>query len=101
MNSKSIKKHLNNKLRDWISNIDDENIRNILKDNVIVTGGAIVSLLTGEELHDYDIYFRTKEACLTVATYYVEKWNEMHPDKPVSVIFLIILHLQKKKSTNR
>lgn len=56
MNSKSIKKHLNNKLRDWISNIDDENIRNILKDNVIVTGGAIVSLLTGEELHDYDIY---------------------------------------------
>lgn len=85
MNSKSIKRHLNNKLRDWISNIDDENIRNILRNNVIVTGGAIVSLLTGEKLHDYDVYFRTKEACLAVATYYVGKWNEMHPDKPVSV----------------
>ena len=85
MNSKNIKKHLNNKLRDWISNIDDENIKNILKENVIVTGGAIVSLLTGETLHDYDVYFRTKEACLAVANYYVDKWNKTHSDKPVSV----------------
>lgn len=85
MNSKNIKKHLNNKLRDWISNIDDENIKTTLKENVIVTGGAIVSLLTGETLHDYDVYFRTKEACLAVANYYVGKWNESHPDKPVSV----------------
>ena len=50
MNGKNIKKHLNNKLRDWILNIDDENIKKIIKDNVIVTGGAIVSLLTGEKL---------------------------------------------------
>lgn len=85
MNSKNIKKHLNNKLRDWISHIDDENIKNILKENVIVTGGAIVSLLTGETLHDYDVYFRTKEAVLAVANYYVSKWNAVHPDKPVSV----------------
>lgn len=85
MNSKNIKKHLNNKLRDWISNIDDENIKTILKENVIVTGGAIVSLLTGETLHDYDVYFRTKEACLAVAKYYVDKWNKTHTDKPVSV----------------
>ena len=85
MNSKNIKKHLNNKLRDWISHIDDENIKDILKNNVIVTGGALVSLLTGETLHDYDVYFRTKEACLAVATYYVNKWNKAHPEKPVSV----------------
>lgn len=85
MNSKNIKKHLNNKLRDWISSIDDENIKTILKENVIVTGGAIVSLLTGDKLHDYDVYFRTKESCLAVARYYVGKWNETHSDKPVSV----------------
>ena len=85
MNGKNIKKHLNNKLRDWISNIDDENIKKILKENVIVTGGAIVSLLTDETLHDYDVYFRTKEACLAVATYYVGRWNGLHPDKPVSI----------------
>lgn len=85
MNSKNIKKHLNNKLRDWISHIEDKNIQQILKDNAIVTGGAIVSLLTGDPVNDYDVYFRTKEACLEVANYYVKKWNETHADKPVSV----------------
>lgn len=85
MNGKNIKKHLNNKLNDWILHIDDEEIKKILKKNVIVTGGAIVSLLTGEKLHDYDVYFRTKESCLAVTNYYVNKWNESHPDKPVSV----------------
>ena len=71
MNGKNIRKHLNNKLRDWILNIDDESSKKIIRYYVIVTGGANVSLLTGEELHDYDVYFRTKEACVTVATYYV------------------------------
>ena len=85
MNSKNIKRHLNNKLRDWIGRISDENVKSILKENVIVTGGAIVSLLTGEQVHDYDIYFKTKESCIAVANYYVSKWNETHSDKPVSV----------------
>ena len=87
MNSKNIKKHLNNKLRDWISSVDDENIKKILKENVIVTGGAIVSLLTGEKLHDYDVYLRTQEACLAVANYYASKGSASHPEKPVSVRF--------------
>lgn len=87
MNSKNIKKHLNKKLCDWISNVDDENIKKILKENVIVTGGAIVSLLTNDTLHDYDVYFRTQDACLAVANYYVTKWNEFHSGKPVSVRF--------------
>lgn len=85
MNSKNIKRHLNNKLNDWISSIDNEHIKKILKENVIVTGGAIVSLLTGEKVNDYDVYLRTEEACLEVANYYVSKWNATHQDKPVSV----------------
>lgn len=85
MNSKNIKKHLNNKLRDWISSIDDESIKKVINGNVIVTGGAIVSLLTGEKVNDYDVYFRTKDACLAVTKYYINKWNANHPDKLVSV----------------
>lgn len=85
MNGKNIKKHLNAKMRDWLSSIDDENIKKTIKENVIITGGAIVSLLTGEEVNDYDVYFKTKEACFEVAQYYVSKWNEMHTDKPVSI----------------
>ena len=87
MNGKNIKKHLKAKMRDWLSHIDDENIKKVIEENVIVTGGAIVSLLTGEEVNDYDVYFRTKESCLNVAEYYVAKWNKTHEDKPVFVEF--------------
>lgn len=83
MNSKNIKKHLRAKLKDWMKSVDDENVRKTIAENTIVTGGALVSLLTGDTVHDYDVYFRTKEACIAVADYYVEKWNKDHPDKPV------------------
>lgn len=86
MNSKNIKKHLNAKMRDWLNSITDENVKKAIRENTIITGGAMVSLLTGETIHDYDVYFRTKEACVTVAKYYVELWNTTHPnDKVVSL----------------
>ena len=81
MNSKNIKKHLNVKLNDWLANIEDENIKKILKENVIITGGALVSLLTGEKVHDYDVYLRTNEACKAVAEYYVNMWNKAHEEE--------------------
>lgn len=81
MNSKNIKKHLNAKLNDWLANIEDENIKKILKENVIITGGALVSLLTGEKVHDYDVYLRTNEACKAVAEYYVNMWNKAHEEE--------------------
>lgn len=87
MNSKNIKRHLNGKLRDWLKSIDDEKIKTIISENTIITGGAMVSLLTGEAVNDYDVYFRTKDALLTVTEYYVARWNKDHPDKHVQVRF--------------
>lgn len=91
MNSKNIKRHLGNKLRDWIESIEDESVKAIVRENTIITGGALVSLLTGEPAHDYDVYFRTKEACIAVAKYYVDKWNATHGDKPVELMWGEIL----------
>lgn len=85
MNSKNIKKSLNAKLNKWLEQIDDEEIRNIVRGNTIITGGALVSLLTGEEVNDYDVYFKTREATLAVSRYYAQKFNEAHGTK-VSVI---------------
>ena len=85
MNSKNIKKHLKAKVRDWAESIQDEQVKKTVLENTIITGGALVSLLTGDKVHDYDVYFRTKEAVVTVAEYYVDKWNKNHPDKPVSL----------------
>ena len=79
MNSKNMKKHLNNKMKDWWDSITDEQVRKLVKNNIIVTGGAMVSLLTGEKVNDYDVYLRTKEACVAIAKYYMEQWNKTHP----------------------
>lgn len=87
MNSKNIKKHLKAKLRDWTEHIDNAEVKKVVEENTIITGGAMVSLLMGERPHDYDVYFRTKEACIEVAKYYVDKWNENHEDKPVSLVW--------------
>ena len=87
MNSKNIKRHLKQKLRDWIAHIENDAVTKVIEENTIITGGAMVSLLTGETVHDYDVYFRTKEACIEVAKYYVDKWNDNHPDKPVTLMW--------------
>lgn len=76
MNRYRIARHLKSKMDDWVSHVKDERIRSLIQHNAIVTGGALVSLLAGEEPHDYDIYFKTKESCMEVARYYAKLWNE-------------------------
>lgn len=78
MNSKNIKKALNTKLNRWLESIENDEIKRAVKENCIITGGALVSLLTGEEVHDYDVYLKTKEAVLAVANYYVDVFNSTH-----------------------
>lgn len=81
MNAKTIAKVLNSKLDDWLKNIEDDGMRKLIKENAIITGGALVSLLNGDKPNDYDIYFKTKDSCEAVARYYANIWNEAHKDK--------------------
>lgn len=81
MNSKNIAKALRSKLDKWCNEIDDKDIVETIKENAIVTGGAIVSLLNGERPNDYDIYFKTKESVEKIARYYAQKWNNTHIDR--------------------
>lgn len=81
MNSKNIKKHLNAKLEDWLNSITDEEVKKEIRKNVIITGGAIVSLLTGDKVKDYDVYFKTKSALKKVCEYYADIWNKENPDE--------------------
>lgn len=81
MNGKHIKQHLNNKVNDWLESIDNEEVKSAIRNHALITGGALVSLLTGEEVNDYDVYFETKEALIKVAEYYVNKWNAANEKK--------------------
>jgi hypothetical protein len=71
-----IKRELDNKIEDWLESITDETVRVVARKNVIVTGGAIASMLLGERINDFDVYFKTMEATRVVAEYYVNVFNE-------------------------
>lgn len=70
-----IKRELTKKINDWLESIDNEEVRVAAAKDVIVTGGSIASMLLGEKVNDWDVYFRTKETTLKVAKYYVAKFN--------------------------
>jgi hypothetical protein len=74
MKSKEIRATIKKKLDSWLKTLPEE-LREKTKDKIIVTGGAIVSLLTGEEPHDYDVYFRDYETTLAISQHYVKKFK--------------------------
>lgn len=74
LKAKTIKSVLRNKVNAWLDTITDEDLRNVCRKEAIVTGGSIASMLLGEQVNDFDIYFRTKETVRRVADYYVAQF---------------------------
>jgi len=75
MKHSTIKKVIRKKLDGWIATITDDGLKAVIRENAIVSGGCITSILLDEKMNDYDIYFRTKEAAIAVAEYYVKVFN--------------------------
>lgn len=75
MKRKSIKKRLDAKLKSWLDSITDEDVKKLAQRDTIVTGGSIASMLLGEKVNDFDVYFKTKETVIAVANYYVKQFN--------------------------
>jgi len=81
MKDKTINKVISKKINDWLSSIDDEELREVMKSKIMVTGGCITSMMLNEEVNDYDIYLLDKATVKRVAQYYSDKWNEANKDK--------------------
>lgn len=75
MKAKTIKLTLRKKIDDWLDTIEDEVVRAVAANNTIVTGGAIASMLLKEPVNDYDVYFRTHDAAMKVAGYYLGRFS--------------------------
>lgn len=88
MKRKGVRLHLVSKVSKWVNSIEDEDLRKLLthEDEVVVAGGSIVSLLTDEEVNDYDIYIKSADTLQLVAEYYANKWNEADKCKEVTVV---------------
>lgn len=76
MRQKTINAILNAKFNQWAKSIKDEKVRKLVEKNSIITGGCIASMLLGEKVNDFDVYFRNKETVLAVAKYYLEIFNK-------------------------
>jgi len=70
MKTKTIKAVIRKKIDAWLATIADPDLREIAAQNTIVTGGCIASMLLGEKVNDFDIYFRNLDTTLRVARYY-------------------------------
>lgn len=82
MQEKTIKSILQRKLEDWLASItDNDSLKEMIRKDAIVTGGAIPSMLMGENPNDYDFYFKTYETTKAVAEYYVEKFKKNPPSR--------------------
>jgi hypothetical protein len=73
--TKTIRAVLRKKVDDWLESIEDEAVRKLVADNTIVTGGCIASMLLQDDVNDYDVYLRTREAVVAVAQYYVARFH--------------------------
>ena len=76
MKARTIKEVLRKKIDEWLATVQDDRTRALLRDNVIVTGGAIASMLLKEPVNDFDVYFRTQGAAAAAANLYVPEGQE-------------------------
>lgn len=69
---------LNKKHESWVESIQDQDVQILARNNTIITGGCIASMLLKEEIKDFDFYFTNFETCKTVAEYYVQQFIKEH-----------------------
>lgn len=75
MQTKTIKKLLAAKMKEWTESISDKSLAKRVEDNLIVTGGSIASLLLGEKVNDFDIYIEDVSVLEDLVKYYVTPLN--------------------------
>lgn len=77
MQIKTIQKVISGKLTEWLSTINDEKLRSDLKNNILVSGGSITSMLLNEPVNDYDIYIKDINILKRLVEYYISPFSEI------------------------
>ena len=77
MQIKTIEKNIRSKMNEWLLTITDEELRNKVKNNLLVSGGSIVSLLLREDVNDYDVYIKDMDILIELVAYYTKPHSPM------------------------
>ena len=91
---KTIKAICRNKIDDLCKYIakDDEDLAKEFKKHCFISGGAITSLLQGEQPNDFDIYIDNIDTLYKICEFYTNQWNNNHKTKRE---FNIIKHIEE------
>ena len=74
MKARTIKMVLRRKVDAWLETIKNEDLREQCRKEAIVTGGCIASMMLGEDVNDFDVYFRNVKTVKRVASYYLSEF---------------------------
>jgi hypothetical protein len=77
MQVKTIQKNIQSKLEEWLKTITDEALAKDVKENLLVSGGSITSMLLNEPVNDYDIYLMDIDVCKRLAKYYTQTFQDV------------------------
>jgi hypothetical protein len=77
MKKRTINDIISKKIDKWIKTVDNEQLRIRIRPAVIVTGGAITSMLLGEIPNDFDVYFSDITLATDLAQYYAAKMTNL------------------------
>lgn len=77
MQTKTIAKTIKRKLIEWLKTIDDEELRQDVQNNIIVSGGCITSMFMGEPVNDYDVYLKDINVAYRLAKYYTKSFDNI------------------------
>ena len=78
MKAKFIRMIIGRKVDAWLASLPTE-LSAKVKDDVVVTGGCITSMLLNEPVNDFDLYFRTRASAEAVARHYVNVFKANPP----------------------
>lgn len=105
MQSKTIKKAINNKIKEWIETISDLELKKTLEYSVLVSGGCITNMFLGEEVNDYDVYLTDKNVLFNLADYYCKRFSNVEIlkgwDKDILLEEFENMHLDESNSPAR
>jgi len=77
MQIKTIEKNIQTKMNEWLLTITDEELRGKVKNNLLVSGGSIVSLLLREDINDYDVYINDMDVLIELVKYYTNNYQNI------------------------
>lgn len=72
MQTKTIKKTIVSKLESWIKTLPTE-LGIEVKENLLLSGGAIANLLQNQPVNDYDIYIQDRSVLMKLVKFYTQK----------------------------